>query len=136
MMKTPPDSKINATTLSWILGCAGVLVALAAWTLLSRVLAGGGGVINRLPAPLPVAQKLLEYATQDLAQDLRFSLKVFAVGWLVAVVCATGTGLLLGRVRLLGNIFLPVVEAIRPVDRKSTRLNSSHCLVSRMPSSA
>jgi 3-carboxy-cis,cis-muconate cycloisomerase len=28
------------------------------------------------------------------------------------------------------------VHALMPVDRKSTRLNSSHCLVSRMPSSA
>ena len=27
-------------------------------------------------------------------------------------------------------------ECIKPGDRKSTRLNSSHCLLSRMPSSA
>jgi len=98
-----------------VLGCVGVLVALAAWIALSRLLAGGGGVINRLPGPLPVAQKLIEYASQDLLQDLRSSFKVFFAGWLVAVLCATGLGLLLGRSRLLGNIFLPVIEAIRPV---------------------
>src|SRR5947209_19355208 len=91
---------IRAHALSWALGCAGVLVAIAIWVLLSRLLAGGGGVINRLPGPLPVLQKLVEYASQDLLQDLRFSLRVFIVGWLVAVVCATGVGLLLGRVRV------------------------------------
>src|SRR5438874_427212 len=45
----------------------------------------------------------------------RSSFKVFFAGWLVAVLGATGLGLLLGRSRLLGNIFLPVIEAIRPV---------------------
>ena len=48
---------------------------------------------------------------------------------------------------LLIHFDIPVVDAHtwelsvggqvdRPIDRKSTRLNSSHCLVSRMPSSA
>lgn len=105
----------GARALSWILGCAGMLAALAIWALLSHLLAHGGGVINRLPGPLPVAQQLFEYASHDLAQDLRSSLKVFVVAWFAAVVCATLVGLLLGRVNLLGNIFLPVIEAIRPV---------------------
>ena len=36
------------------------------------------------------------------------------------------------------NMFLVVIQlgAILAVDRKSTRLNSSHCRISRMPSSA
>ena len=29
-----------------------------------------------------------------------------------------------------------VIESVRPADRKSTRLNSSHAITSRMPSSA
>ena len=107
--------RVRAHALSGLLGCAGVLLAIGVWVLLSRLLAGGGGVINRLPGPLPVLQKLLEYASQDLLQDLRFSLRVFVVGWMLGVVCATGVGLLLGRVRVLGDVFLPMVEAIRPV---------------------
>ena len=39
--------------------------------------------------------------------------------------------------RALANKLVGVLDGcLRPRDRKSTRLNSSHCLVSRMPSSA
>jgi ABC-type nitrate/sulfonate/bicarbonate transport system permease component len=99
----------------WILGSIGVVSALSIWILLSHLLAGGGGVINRLPGPALVAQKLLIYAKGDLGQDLISSLKVFLIGWLAAVICATVVGILLGRVRILGAMFLPLVEAIRPV---------------------
>ena len=47
------------------------------WVVLSHLLAGGGGVINRLPGPLLVAQKLVVYAKCDLRPDLVPSLKVF-----------------------------------------------------------
>lgn len=100
---------------AWSLGCLGAAAAIGAWSLLAQALAGGGGVINRLPAPLVVADKLVAYARGELVQDLVASLKVFAAGWLVGVAGATIVGLLLGRVRGLGRIFLPVVEAIRPV---------------------
>ena len=96
-------------------GVLGVVVALAVWTLLSHLLAGGGGVINRLPTPATVARELVKYALGDLARDLAFSLRVFAIGWLIGAALATLVGLLLGRVRRLGDVFLPIVEAIRPV---------------------
>jgi len=96
-------------------GVLGVAVGLAVWTLLSHLLATGGGVINRLPTPATVARELVKYTLGDLARDLAFSLRVFAVGWLIGSASATLVGLLLGRVRLLGDVFLPVVEAIRPV---------------------
>ena len=109
------ERRLDPRLMAWILGGAGALAALAAWTLLSQMLAGGGGVINRLPGPLAVARELGHYVTSDLGRDLLFSLRVFVIGWLVGAVCATLSGLLLGRVRVLGNVFLPVVEAIRPV---------------------
>ena len=90
-------------------------MALVVWTLLAYVLASGGGVINRLPTPLRVLRDLARYASGDLVRDLLFSLRVFAIGWLVGAVGATVVGLVLGRVRLLGGIFIPVIEAIRPV---------------------
>lgn len=99
----------------WLYGFVGALIALAAWTLLSQLLAGGGGVINRLPPPTTVARQLAQYARGDLAGDLVSSLRVFAIGWLSGAGCATVIGLLLGRVRALGSVFLPIVEAIRPV---------------------
>jgi ABC-type nitrate/sulfonate/bicarbonate transport system permease component len=99
----------------WLLGTAGMLGAIAVWQLLAYALAGGGGVISRLPGPLPVARNLAAYVAADFAQDLASSLEVFAAGWLVGGVSATLLGLLLGRVQVLGNIFLPVVEAIRPI---------------------
>ena len=40
---------------------------------------------------------------------------MFTIGWAIGAVSATLVGLLLGRVRVLGEIFLPIVEAIRPV---------------------
>jgi ABC-type nitrate/sulfonate/bicarbonate transport system permease component len=109
---SPPHA---SRTTAWMLGGAGALVALVAWTLLSHVLASGGGVINRLPDPLTVARELGRYAGGDLPRDLLFSLRVFALGWLLGAACATLAGLALGRVEVLGNTFLPIVEAIRPV---------------------
>lgn len=100
---------------AWLLGTVGAVAALGAWWLLARALEGGGGVLNRLPRPFVVGEKLLAYARADLLTDLVASLKVFGIGWLIGVVSATLIGLLLGRVRTLGSIFLPVVEAIRPV---------------------
>jgi len=107
----PGVSRVTA----WILGGAGALAALVAWTLLSYALASGGGVINRLPDPLTVARELVRYAGGDLVRDLLFSLRVFALGWLLGATCATLAGLALGRVAVLGSTFLPIVEAIRPV---------------------
>jgi ABC-type nitrate/sulfonate/bicarbonate transport system permease component len=98
-----------------LLGLAGAAMTLGAWVALSALLEGGGGVINRLPGPRAVVRELLEYAGGDLVTDLVASLRVFAIGWLVGVTAATIVGLLLGRVRLLGETFLPVVEALRPV---------------------
>ena len=100
---------------AWLLGCLGAAVALGVWTLLSYVLAGGGGVINRLPTPLRVARELVTYVSGEFARDLLFSLRVFAIGWGVGATSATLVGLLLGRVQRLGDVFLPIVEAIRPV---------------------
>jgi ABC-type nitrate/sulfonate/bicarbonate transport system permease component len=82
---------------------------------MSHLLAGGGGVINRLPGPLAVLRELVAYARGDLARDILSSLRVFGIGWVLGAGAATLVGLMLGRVRLLGNVFLPVVEAIRPV---------------------
>jgi ABC-type nitrate/sulfonate/bicarbonate transport system permease component len=98
-----------------IFGCAGALLALAVWTLLSHLLAGGGGVINRLASPAAVSRELIAYAAADLGRDLLSSLRVFIIGWLAGAALATVIGLALGRVHVLGNIFLPVIEAIRPV---------------------
>lgn len=103
----------RASNLWW--GCIGVTIALLAWVLLSQLLAGGGGAINRLPPPWAVAQKLFGYATSDLGRDVAASFKVFIAGWTVAVILATLAGLMFGRIHLLGAVFLPVVEAIRPV---------------------
>ena len=118
---TAVDAKTRTATAdrpratAWMLGGAGALAALALWTVLSHVLATGGGVINRLPDPPTVARELLRYAAGDLARDLLFSLRVFVIGWLIGVAGATLLGLMLGRVRMLGDIALPIVEAIRPV---------------------
>jgi ABC-type nitrate/sulfonate/bicarbonate transport system permease component len=107
--------RLSPRALRVVLGLAGVLVAIAVWWLLSRVLAHGGGVINRLPPPPVVFRELAKYATGDLAHDVVASLRVFAIGWAAGVGLATVTGLVLGRSRTLGNVFLPIVEAIRPV---------------------
>lgn len=98
-----------------LLGLAGVVAALVVWTLLSHWLATGGGAINRLPPPWRVAVEIAKYARGDLVQDLLSSLRVFALGWLVGATSATVLGLLLGRVQWLGQVFIPVIEAIRPV---------------------
>ena len=112
---TPRAPRLGPHATAWILASLGALLALAAWTLLSQWLATGGGVINRLPPPAKVARELVQYAAGDLGRDLAFSLRVFVIGWLVGAASATVCGLLLGRVAWAGRIFLPIVEAIRPV---------------------
>ena len=116
MRAMPPlTARLSPRAQAWALGCVGVLVALGVWTLLAQLLATGGGVINRLPPPWRVLRDLGAYASGDLLRDLLFSLRVFAIGWIVGATGATVVGLVLGRVSLLGNVFIPVIEAIRPV---------------------
>lgn len=100
---------------AWLLGFVGALGVLAFWVLMSWALKGGGGVINRLPGPMIVAAEVWAYATTDLWRDLAASLRVFAVGWTLGCALATGVGLLLGRVQVMGRMLLPIIEAIRPV---------------------
>ena len=125
-IQAPSGAGVNGTARSiraerrfkrsgWALGFMGAVAALVVWTLLAYALAGGGGAINRLPTPLTVARELYRYAASELLRDLLFSLRVFVIGWVIGAVLATLVGLLLGRVRIIGNIFLPIVEAIRPV---------------------
>lgn len=98
-----------------VYGALGIAVALGVWTLASMALAKGGGSIGRLPGPLVVAKAVATYAQGDFFRDLLASLRVFALGWVLGTVLATVLGLVLGRVRLLGEIFIPVIEAMRPV---------------------
>ena len=110
-----PLRRLQPRATAWLFGGAGALAALGIWALLSHALAGGGGVINRLPGPGTVLRELATYVRGELVRDLLFSLRVFAIGWLVGAVGATLAGLLLGRVNALGSVFLPIVEAVRPV---------------------
>lgn len=96
-------------------GVLGIAVALGVWMLASMALAKGGGSIGRLPPPHVVAKAFASYVGGEFWRDLLASLRVFALGWIIGTVLATLIGLMLGRVRLLGEIFGPVVEAIRPV---------------------
>ena len=111
----PRARAISPRCLQWLLGGLGFALTLAAWWLLSRALAGGGGSINRLPPPLPVLRNLVAYVGSGLVRDLVASLRVFVVGWAVGSALAAVVGLLLGRINVLGAAFLPVVEAVRPV---------------------
>jgi ABC-type nitrate/sulfonate/bicarbonate transport system permease component len=110
-----PAQRLAARLPGLLLGCAGALAAIAVWSLASHALEGGGGVLNRLPGPLAVLRELARYVEGDFARDLVSSLRVFAIGWVLGVVAATLIGLVLGRSALAGAVFLPVVEAIRPV---------------------
>jgi len=93
----------------------GIAVFFGIWTVASMVLAKGGGSIGRLPGPHVVARAFASYVGGDFWRDLLSSLRVFALGWGLGTVLATLTGLTLGRNRLAGDIFLPVIEALRPV---------------------
>jgi ABC-type nitrate/sulfonate/bicarbonate transport system permease component len=119
LQASPGDAAVRAglppRAQAWLLGLAGAAAALVVWTWLAHLLEGGGGVINRLPTPHKVARERVAYASADLAVDLVSSLRVFGLGWLIGAGLATLVGLVLGRVQALGNVFLPVIEAIRPV---------------------
>jgi ABC-type nitrate/sulfonate/bicarbonate transport system permease component len=78
-------------------------------------LKGGGGVISRLPTPWTVGAELVAYAQGALWRDLAASLQVFLVGWLVGCILAAVAGMAIGQSRVIGAIFGPIVEALRPV---------------------
>ena len=62
----PAAAARERRTSGLLLGLCGVVIALGVWTLLSRWLATGGGVINRLPPPWRVASEIVAYARGDL----------------------------------------------------------------------
>lgn len=99
----------------WLLGLAGGIATLLLWTLLAFWLKGGGGVISRLPTPLAVGADLVDYAQGTLWRDLAASLKVFLIGWLLGCVGAALVGMAIGQSHVIGAVFGPIVEALRPV---------------------
>ncbi|MGM7671582.1 ABC transporter permease [Microbacterium sp. A93] len=99
----------------WLWGGIGVVGFIAVWALIAAVLDTSGGRISKLAGPLQVVQALVEYAQKSLLTDLASSLGVFIGGWALGAAAAVLTGLLLGRITLLGRMFLPVIEMIRPV---------------------
>lgn len=111
-MSTSRRGGYRKSTLLGLIGMVGMLVL---WTAMALWLKGGGGVISRLPTPLAVAAELVKYAGGDLWRDVFSSMKVFFTGWFVGCVTATFLGLVMGRSRIIGALFGPVIEAIRPV---------------------
>lgn len=99
----------------WRYGAAGVASVVAVWTIAAWSGVGQLGTLSRLASPIDVAASIASYATGDLLVDLWASLGVFVGGWAVGGVAAILIGLLLGRVRLAGQLLLPIIEAARPV---------------------
>ena len=60
------------------------------------------------------------------------------IGWPAAVAASAALAWIIGAIslRTRGVYFIMITLAFAQIDRKSTRLNSSHSLTSRMPSSA
>ena len=70
----------------------------------------------------------------DLESSLEAGLKYLIIGGMGSAVLLFGSALIYGATGELG--FSAIADATPPRDRKSTRLNSSHSVTSRMPSSA
>lgn len=99
----------------WAYGLAGIVGLLIVWAIAARYFAGTVGTIQRLAPPTEVAGNIATYVTSGLGVDVWSSFKVFLGGWLGGGISATLIGLLLGRVRVAGQMFIPIVEALRPV---------------------
>lgn len=98
----------------WGIGGAALLVLV--WYVAARIVAAQSDApIPKLASPLEVAGAIANYLQTDFVVDLISSLAVFFAGWLLGAAAATISGLLLARITWLGQMFLPVVEAIRPV---------------------
>ena len=92
-------------------------------------------------AGLAIMSALLIYGSQFRFHGLRGGLKKFSEPVSVVTplnIMEIGIRPLSLCMRLFGNIFagFVIMELVKMADRKSTRLNSSHEFVSRMPSSA
>lgn len=68
------------------------------------------------PPPLKVGEGILSLILDGtLFTHLQVSLMRFSIGYLLAVVCAIGLGLFLGRVTKVWNVVDPIVQVLRPV---------------------
>lgn len=106
--------RTDGSAILW--GICGVVIAVLIWQLIAAFVADRShAAIPKIVGPLPVAGAILDYLHTDFLADLGSSLAVFFGGWVAGGVAATITGLLLGRVTLLRELFLPVVETVRPV---------------------
>lgn len=99
----------------WAYGTAGIVGLIVLWAIAARYFAGTVGNIQRLATPFAVARNVGSYFTGEFGVDVWSSFRVFLGGWLGGGICAVLVGLLLGRVRVVGQMFIPIVEALRPV---------------------
>lgn len=117
MTETPLSRRGSPAVRSgpWIWGSVGAIGFLLAWAAIALAIADEDEHIAKIVGPLKVAEALVAYAQDALWEDLISSLGVFAGGWALGAVFATVSGLLLGRINIIGRTFLPVIEMIRPV---------------------
>lgn len=99
----------------WSYGAAGIVGLIVLWAVAARYFAGTIGNIQRLATPVAVARDIGSYLSGEFGVDVWSSFRVFLGGWLGGGICAVLVGLLLGRVRVIGQMFIPIVEALRPV---------------------
>ena len=93
-----------------------MVAAVLLWQLAAElVTANSDAPIPKLAGPVAVLGAVVDYLRTDFVADLISSLAVFFAGWLVGAAAAAVSGLLLARITWLRQMFLPVVEAIRPV---------------------
>ena len=110
-----------------LLGALGIFLLVAGWEAAARA-----GWLNPVivSSPSAIAQAFgRQWASGELLEDLKISSFEFAVGFGMSLVVGITLGILMGLNRW-------VEYVVDPLDRKSTRLNSSHVSESRMPSSA
>ena len=125
-----------------VLGLAGLTGALGGWEGAARLRLVDPII---LASPARVGAALVrQWSGGELIGDLGWSAAEFVLGFGLAAAVGVVVGLAMGAWRgvelaldpFVWFLYATPLVALHPLDRKSTRLNSSHSRASRMPSSA
>lgn len=71
---------------------------------------------KNVPTPYEVLQQAIEVAkSEKFSTNIMFSVKRILLGFAIAIVLGLFLGLMIGRYRRVGEIFMPAIEVLRPI---------------------
>jgi NitT/TauT family transport system permease protein len=99
-----------------MLGCASVLMMFAIWYLGTKYRVEFYVRFKNVPTPHEVLQQAIQVGlSKKFLVNVVYSIKRIMLGFLVAIVIGVPLGLTVGRYKRAADLFMPVIEILRPI---------------------